>query len=214
MKQTVISDPIDVRTRLAELGLTVEVLTESILAGELASNSCTPNDPPSVPGFMFWARIVRALRENTVTDGFVRSDERNFSIVISPDRSYSIAVSTGDEATGDPSSPSPSTKYAKGPLTVEAVERNGQLLLFKEMEPPEGEDSKVTGITRILLVRKSGDLILCELSVPDKVVDGFVETWAERIILPTIELDGPERRANPEDDAGDLDIDITRRDGQ
>jgi hypothetical protein len=211
--ETVISDPIDVRSRVAELGLSVEVLTESILAGELARNSCTPNDPPSAPGFLFWAKIVRALRENLVTDGFVRSDERNFSIVVSPDRSYSIAVSTGDEATGDPSSPS-STKYAKGPLTVEAVERNGQLLLFKEMEPPEAEDSKVVGITRILLVRKSGDSILSELSVPDKVVDGFVETWAERIILPTIELDRPERRANPEDDADDLDIDITRRNGQ
>lgn len=184
-----------------------------MLAGELARNSCTPNDPPTLPGILAWGRTIRALRENFVVDGWTRSDKANFSVVVNPAGDLAISVSTGDDATGDPDSQS-NTKYPRGPRTVKAIRVNGQLLIaeFADFFVPVEEDDEKPRITWILLIAKHGDEIHCELKLPRSVgSDGRVEDWQERIILPTIKPGEFPPDAEDEGDAGDIDIDITRR---
>jgi hypothetical protein len=210
--EPIITDPIDVRRRLTELGLSVEVLNKAILTGHVFWKSCTPNDPPAIPGVSFWGRVVRTLREELVEDGWVRSDKGGFSVVVSPDKTFAIAVSTGDEATGNPDETA-STKYPKGPKTVQAVRRNnGTLFLFHELEPTPDEEAEATRQTRFLLIKRDIGAIHAELSLPKDVENGFVVSWSERIILPEIDLDEFER-AEPEGGIGDddLDINVTRR---
>jgi len=211
--EVILTDPIDVRRRLADLHLTVEILAEAILAGELFRRSCTPNDAPTIPGIGFWGRIVRTLRELLVTSGFVRSDKGGLPVVVSPDKTFAIAVSTGDEDTGNPNEAA-STKYPKGAKTAQAVVRNnGTRFLFQELELTPEEQAEATRLTWFLLVKREEKAILSELSLPSGVANGYVSSWSERIILPTIDLDDDLHRAEPEDGVGgdDLDIDVTRR---
>lgn len=222
--EIIVSDPIDVHRRLAELGLSFEILQESILAGELARRSCTPNDAPTMPGLSFWGRTVRTLREKLTTKPkadphkiepqWTRSDRGGVPVAVSPDKTFAISVSTGDENTGN-SAKTASTKYPKGPETVQAIVRNnGTRFLFEEMEPTDDEEKEANRLTRILLIYRDETGISAELSVPKGVEAGKVISWSERIILPKIDLpDDYERAGLPEDgiDGDDLDIDVTRR---
>src|SRR5262249_39614281 len=83
----IIHRPIDVINALHELSpeLDVEVLREAALVGESFRDSCTENDPLSAPGFLAWARTVRALRELLIPRGFKRAfTDPYFPLVLSP----------------------------------------------------------------------------------------------------------------------------------
>src|SRR5438034_4977724 len=114
--------PVEVVAYLEGLGLSVDELREAILIGESARDACTPNDPPSAPGFYAWAKTVRALGEILIPKGWTRNDDEKLSIVLSPNAQKAIAVATGDEGTGILGA-LPKTKYPKGPATVAIVEK-------------------------------------------------------------------------------------------
>jgi hypothetical protein len=48
------TEPEDVDAALAALGLTREALFEAVLAGLLARDACTANDPTFLPGIYQW----------------------------------------------------------------------------------------------------------------------------------------------------------------
>lgn len=58
----VLTEPWDVNRRLAQLGLTSEVLTKAVESAQAAWSACTENDPPNFPGIASWAAAVRSLR--------------------------------------------------------------------------------------------------------------------------------------------------------
>lgn len=208
-----ISEPIDVHRRLGELGLNYASIRKAVILGDLAAMGCTPNDPPTLPGFIRWARTLRGLGEEFSPYGFTREDPYNFSILLSPDRAIAVAVSTGDVNTGNPALPS-STKYPKGPRGKAAIRKNQQQLsLFPGVRDDEPTDS---WITWFLLVSKTGDdSIQCELKLPWSVGDdGRVQLWAERIVLPVINPNEPidADAIQPEADVADIDIEVARRD--
>src|SRR5262249_26520522 len=115
--------PYEIINALHELGrgLTVEVIEQAIKAGEIARDSCTKNDPPSTPGFVAWSVTVRTFRDLLIPQGWERNDDQNFSTVISPDKDYAIAISTGNDGTGDETK-EPNTKYPRGAATQAAVD--------------------------------------------------------------------------------------------
>lgn len=187
-------EPIEVRDRLRELGLDQAKLAEVVRRGYYQFITCTPNDPPLFPGFSAWAMTVRALREYLVPEGWRRSDENNYSLVINDGATVAIAVSTGDDATGQ-ADRNPSTKSSKGPSTIDAVSANRiQLSLFADLpalpasaRAPARDSS---WITWILLVHRSTNEVRCELSLPSSMgEDGRVDEWQERIILGSLSLD-------------------------
>src|SRR5690554_5229579 len=106
----------EVVSRLTQLGLRESQLAEVVKRGYLTFASRSPNDPPLYPGFSAWAMMVRALREYLLAEGWERSDENNYSLVINPPGTVAIAVATGDDATGCADA-QPATKCSKGPRT-------------------------------------------------------------------------------------------------
>ncbi len=173
--------------RLADLGVAAMVLQEALVEGAMARDRCTPNHPPTFPGLLAWGETVRALRDRLAPVGWRRNDAGGLSTVVDAAGLVAIAVATGDEATGDAAFP-PSTKYTKGPSTQLMIEGNQGVLEFMRVERTDDAPRRVTWL---LLFRRSENEIRAELSLPVAIgVDGRVDAWQERIILPPIRLDG------------------------
>lgn len=200
----------EVDAALATLGLRREPLVEAIRAGYLARASCTANDAPFYPAISQWNRTVRVLREKLLIEGWSKSDDGNYCVVISPDASIAIAAASGCENTGNPNL-LPTTRSAKGPNTVDAVLVNAmQLHLPGIVQPPRSEavDGRVTWL---LLFHCDERELRAELSLPASMGDdGRPNAWKERIILPAIPLDPILPDVAP-DFGPDFEIDVKRR---
>ena len=139
------------------------------------------------------------LREYLLPKGWRRSDENNYSLVISPDDRIAIAVCTGDENTGVPNA-MPSNKAHKGSSTMEAI-------IYNQLElglPPETSLPSLPArtncfqkqqVTWILLVHRAADEVRCELSLPSSFGTGQINDWNERILLKSNPI---ERRPDPD----------------
>jgi hypothetical protein len=154
---------------------------------------------------------VAALRETTMPQGWTRSDDRNYALVISPDGTMAINVATGDLGTGRTDA-NPSNKAPKGVSTADAISVNQTQL---ELPLPVPELPPVSGdggpLTWFLLLHRAEDEIRCELSLPlEMSPDGRITRWQERIILSAIELDGNEIEITAPQ-GPDLDIDVKRK---
>jgi hypothetical protein len=179
---------IEVTDKLATLGLTVKILTDSILAGEAARDMCTANDPQTAGGYDAWARATKSLREQLTSQGWKRSDDGGLPVVVSPSGDLAVTVATGDENTGRPES-SPRTKYAKGGTTILLVTRNRMQTDFFGLNQEQVIVPDPACKTWFLLRIRNGESVQAELSLPAAIGDdGRVEEWLERIILPTISL--------------------------
>lgn len=218
MKQRVLHQPVEVQSRLAELGLDPEALTQVIKRGYVAFTMCTPNDPPLFPGFAAWAQTVRALREYLLPQGWRRCDENNYSLVINPTKDMAIAVATGDDGTGRVDA-TPTTKSSKGPSTAEAVVANKAQLTF-EFELPEtatadddSEEPADERMTWLLLVHRGEGEVRSELSLPRSMgSDGRIDSWEERIVLGSMPIDPAEIDITPPSPVmPDIEVDVKRR---
>lgn len=186
------ADPASAAAALARLDLAEEPLLAAAMQGYLARTNCTANHPPLFPSFVAWGETVRALREQLAPAGWVRNDEKNYSRAVHPEGHIAIAVATGNEATGM-SEESPSTKSAKGPSTVEALEANRLQAWLPGIEPPgesNDDEEKQPVTTWMLLVHHADNEIRAELSLPyDIGIDGRISVWQERILLRALPLD-------------------------
>ena len=211
MKVNVRKGTIGVTDGLAELGLTERIVTDSILEGEAARNSCTPNDPNCLPGVLAWGRTVRALRDFLIPQKWEKNDDGNFPTVVSPDGKIAIAVATGDAGTGKEEA-IPKTKYPKGVAVEAAISRNLNSLFPEIRAAAQVEKEKLDDKqTWILLKRREKDTVYAELSLPASLkIDEQVKEWLVRIILDPITT-----AANVEvvDDTADetLDVPVRRR---
>jgi hypothetical protein len=179
--------------RLAELGLKAEILEFALRGADAEARTYTPLDPPNMQGMARYSRTVRLLREQLLPLGWSFDNPRNLARTVSPDRRVAIIATLGDGATGV-AHVMPSTRYEKGLATVEAVGRNFlQLSLpidlgdLGDEGPLDAEDDGTA--TWILLYNVTDSEIRAELSLPDSMVEGYIDTWVERLILPPIPLE-------------------------
>jgi hypothetical protein len=180
--------PVDLEAKLGEMGLSAPIIQQAVIAGQLRRNSCTRNDPPSIPGMEAWRWTVRTLRELLIPLGWERSDAGNFSLVVNYKMGIAIAVNTGDDGTGDPLC-IPRTKHPKGSKTAAAILKNAEQLSFKF--PGEEETDNIANaklLTWVLLVAREHDRVLYELCLPISMKDGKPVGWKERIIFPPLDL--------------------------
>ena len=198
-------------SRLFELGLKEDWLTEAAERGLDARKRCTAFHPPSAPGFYQWAETHVALREIVVREGGRADDTGGFSTCISPNGSIAITVATGNERTGQAGLPAPETKYPRGPMTHAAIEANQQIGLDlrtgASILPPEPADA--TYDTWILLLNTRFDQLRMELSRPTSIgEDNRVDAWSERILLSPIDIEPTMPIIDPDDDGPLPDVEV------
>lgn len=204
-------DANDVQTRLAALGLNEAALLHTAERWHLSWSSFTPNHPPIGIGISAWTEAVAALREQLLSTGWKRSDEKNYALVVHPDETMAINVATGDAGTGQANA-TPSNKAPKGISTADAISVNQQQL---ELDLPVPDVPHVRGeegpLTWFLLLHRSANEIRCELSLPSAMSpDGRITRWQERILISAIPLDGEEIEVETPQ-GPDLDIDVKRK---
>lgn len=213
MQTAVYLDPPAVEARLADLGLSVEILQEAIKFGQLHRSSCTSHDPLCLPGIMAWGKTIQRLRDLLVPRGWSAVNERNLPLVMDSPKKVAIAVATGDDGTGV-ASLAVRTKYPKGTATASFIEKNGeQLSLFDLGEKIKAIKKREPGcMTWVLLIARNEDEVRCELSLPTSFdYSGHVGTPIERIILEPISLDGDSVELPVDDSIDDIDIQISKR---
>src|SRR5947207_12996195 len=93
------SDPIDAHSRLAELGLTEDLLLQPVLRGLAEARSRTDNHPPMYRGLTPWGEATCALRESLSPLGWVRSDEENLPLTAKRAVTLAIIMVSGEHNT-------------------------------------------------------------------------------------------------------------------
>src|SRR5580698_10775873 len=173
--------------RLAELGLSAGLIERVVRRADADVSTFTELDPPIMLGLTRWGRISRYLREELVPHGWTYDNPRNLARTIHPSGEFAIVAATGDELTGL-ADVLPGTRYRKGDATIAAVEANEQLA-FDFGDFVTGVPDQGAILTWVLLFHADDDEFRVELSLPDRIEDGRITRWAERIILPPFPRD-------------------------
>jgi hypothetical protein len=174
--------------RLVELGLSAADF-EFVLAGaDAEARTWTTLAPPVMAGMARWGKTNELLRVRLLPRGWTHDDPRNMPRTISPAGDFAIVAATGDGATGRPDVTARNL-YARGVETVRAIGRGDQLAFdYPGLQPPAADDLAIW----LLLYHPAGDEIRAELSRPHSIsAAGYVDIWAERILLPVIRLARP-----------------------
>ncbi|MEU5051935.1 hypothetical protein [Streptomyces sp. NPDC021096] len=203
-----------VRNRLAELGLATEEIENVQRRAEAERSFCTPLDPVSLPGNIFWGRTIRFMRETYIPKGWRSASPVNVPLVISPTETFAITASSGSRETGF-AALTPSTRYSKGPAVTRRVETNRQLM-FPDYEVEAEAQDVGDGIPTWFLLYQhvntdTGTRLYSELSLPDHMGSrGKIDSWQERIILPWLDFEGVIPFPDEDDGEGGIDIPIER----
>ena len=206
--------------RLTELGLSVEIVERVVRRADAEASICTALDPPIMEGLTRWGRTNRYLREELVPADWRYDNPSNLPRTIHPSGDFAIVATTGDERTGLVELV-PTTKYPKGYATVQAVGINEQLTLDLgdfDLDPDDGRTVDAGDLrTWFLLFHVDDDGFRVELSLPDSIADGWITSWAERIILPDFPRDDDRLAAllTPGGDGQDegIEVEVNRRQG-
>ena len=204
--------------RLAELGLSVEVIERVVRRADAEASVCTALDPPIMEGLTRWGRTNRFLREELIPAGWTFDNPRNLPRTIHPSGEFAIVATTGDELTGVLGL-LPATKYVKGYATVRAVETNEQLTLDFEAFDLGAADGQARNagdlVTWLMLFHVDEEGFRVELSLPDGIAEGRITSWVERIILPVFPREDDRLAALPaaggDDQGGEIVVEVTRR---
>lgn len=202
----------DVHSRLQQLGLKVPDLLDAVRAAQHGRAACTELDPPIYSALSLWAHGVRRLRQRLLPLKWSMSNEGGYCTVVSPDAAHAIAVASGDVNTGKAYA-SPTTLSAKGPRTQDAISANQLSLDLRLPDASEVDVAEEQCETWLLLIYVDSDVgeIRSELALPSGQDDmGRVTTWAERIILPSVDFQTDPFDSSI-DDLPDINIDIKRR---
>jgi hypothetical protein len=174
--------------RLAQLGLAVADFEFALAGADAEARTWTALAPPVITGMARWGKTNELLRVRLLPRGWTHDDPRNMPRTISPARDLAIVAATGDGATGRPDVTARNL-YARGVETVRAIGRGDQLAFdYPGLEPPVADDLAIW----LLLYHPAGGEIRAELSRPHSISPaGYVDSWAERVLLPTIGVGRP-----------------------
>jgi hypothetical protein len=213
--------PEDAPARLAELGLSVEALHESIRRGDSARRRVSGGRyPRTYQGVAMWAETLAELRRQLIKlrQGWKIGLSGNYETVYSAERNIGIAVVAANKYTGIDGTKDPKLTRKRGPKTKQRLDRNrilGQMELGLEFSkdhvtlPP---DEACT--TWFLLVHPTEEKVMLELSEAESIGDdGLVSDWTERILVGPVEASGAVAPISVDDTDDDDDEDklVTRQ---
>lgn len=176
--------------RLAELGLDVETLHRAVRAGLAARARRTELAPRNAQGSDLVSHTVEELRLLLEARGWSADFAGGQERTVSPDGLTAVIVSTGAGAVGDPPHEA-RTAHPKGPLMRDAVTLN-QGFVQEEFSlglavPPVADGRRCW----VLLVKVEPGAAHLELSAPEGMREGIVNSWSDRIPLPPLALGQP-----------------------
>jgi hypothetical protein len=196
--------------RLADLGLDQDTVEKVLRRADAEAALCTSLDPPVLEGLIRWGRATRFLREELTPFGWTVDNDSNIARTVHPGGDFAIVVASGDARTGIPGA-HPAHKNRKGPATEKSVNTNGMLPFdFSPWETRSGLPQ-----TWVLLVHTADDEFQVEVSLPNRMEEGRVTSWVERIILPSVPREhDPAEPVRPGDNplpVDDVVVEVTRR---
>jgi hypothetical protein len=215
---TRIYEGVEAENRLIGLGLTRAVLEDVVKQGEYARAEATEHDPLPAGGMDAYRYRVRAFRDAHCPTGWTIVRERGLEFTVSPCGKYAVITRGGDAGVGHADAhPQPAGRV--GDTTCDAIDDNSTLLLDANwMNSPTRDADGDTDAwqTWMLLVYRDGDSVWSELSLATGVRETPTGTrvlgWAERILLPTLDLSNePGRKTAPEATPVVAEPTVTRR---
>lgn len=191
----VITDANEVASRLLELekSLKEELLLESNLRGFEARLEATPSHAPTAAGTYHWHAFVFAIRTVLKERGWTIKNHMNCPFVISPDKTVSVLVMTGDAETGKEFG-SPKNQADKGRVLSDAIDVNQSYDLFESAAISHMEKGASGTQLWVLLYHVERDSkgkpteIRTELSLPSRFEKKKIVGWTERIVLRSLDV--------------------------
>ena len=201
--------------RLAELGLSRDLLSEVVDACVAADGDCTANDPPMARGMKVYFAGVRRLRELLGPEGWEKDDTGGFSTVVNHDRRVRVAFMNTDNSTCDPAALLPINRSRKGPNSERAASVNQVLLPGIEWVSVRSDGSRPPAddyATWHMCVHIDGDRVRAELALLSGFEAGYFTDCRERIFLISDGEWGGFSGSPPDDDIGpEIEIEVRRK---
>lgn len=199
--------------RLAELGIPLETLSESIRIGHAKGDFTTAAHPRTYPGTVVWGELTGELRGRLSRLRWSLDDTDNIARSVSPDGQVVVVAVRGNEMTGVRSKHEQlSTHRPRGRAGVRIVKMNTQYELQLQESAGASEEGLLANLggTWFLLYNRVGDVVRCELSFANAVTEsGKLLRWSERLILPDIDLLVPAPESgDTTDDISPTEVDV------
>lgn len=195
--------------RLRALGFEPEDIYQPLGEAAAEARLCTDMDSPGMPGYVFWSRTNRFLRERKVREGWRYSNAQTILRCIHPSGDFAVTAMSGYGRVGDKAARylgDVRTKNPKGAAIAQLV-GNNELVLFPLPGRPDNEADVNDIVTWFLLYKSDSNGLSFELSLPREMHGKYVDTWRERIILPENPFIGPEFDIKKLDVVSDIVVD-------
>ncbi len=202
---TVLIEASAVKTRLEQIGVTVDDLVTIARAAVVARRSAVLDDPLIASGMMAWIMGTRMLRQTLAPRGYLRRREAGIESVYNPATGIRIAYQNAERA-GDRLF-DPVASSDKGDASARLV-ASGQGELFPAIRHKELREANAP--CYYLFVQAQGDDVRVELSFPRRVEQGEFCGFNERILI--VEPGGWDGIVLRDDDPGpDFDVEVSRK---
>ncbi len=180
--------PEELAGHLSPMRLTATVFERAVAVGAAESRTFSPGAPKSAPNMTRWFRTVETLHEQLMLLqlDWNRSNPQNLPYFSQAELNLGLITSSGDECTGVPWGPPPSTRNPKGSEFAKRVDGNVQTALIPEQTSDGGEiDAKSLWI---LLYNERDGMVYLELSRPKSMDGKQIDSWLDRLIFPPFDL--------------------------
>lgn len=174
---TVLKHDVEVRSRLAQFGVTRDELLSVVSAAVGARRAASPLAPLSAGGLMAWIRGTEQLRQVFIPKGWEPTRTDNIEAVYNAELGVKIIYQSADRA-ADLADPLAVSK--KGSGSARAVE-SGQGDLFPDLAKLASRE--LNAEAWYLFVFADGDDVRAELSFPKAIEDDQFHGFNERVIL-------------------------------
>jgi hypothetical protein len=210
LKAKLISDPIDVESRLADFGVKKADLVRIALSALGARNDSVLDDPRTAKGQFSYIYGVRTMRQVFAGAGYERVSKQNIESVYHAANARKIMFQTVDCACLESRDPQAISDIGSG---KESVIENAQIqpYLFAHMQADEERrQNELTAFDKAeawyLCTAFLNDTVACELSRPRGVEEKQFSAFLERIFILREGEGGPSGLLHLRDDAPRIEI--------
>ena len=178
--------PAQAEMYLRAMDIDIEDVYAAVAAGERAAGALDPFAPSLAPGIVCWIEVVTALRRRLAGTGKWGIDDRRGQPVCRHlESGRTLAIISGDEATGNPENPcGPQAVRRKGTATAKSLQRDEVLFPLAALIHRRPKNGALGGAW-VLLYRRTTSTIHLEVSQPvgfDQQ-EGRFTGWSVRVIL-------------------------------